>query len=236
MRPTTDPSAAPSGPATALARSAATTLPGTAERLRPWLAACAGIAIATLVSVSIFNDLTPVETASLLGPLGVVLAITALVAAPRGPGDEGDQAGGTGPPGARPAGRPPDRHGAEHPRRTDLPGRRGGLDGRPGGAGCSRHRGHARRRPPGRAGQRGEDTDALRSLLQASTERGLSLNETATLHSVCTLWETTRSGSSSWPPTSTPPGTAAGAPAPWSSGSCDTARGGRPEVVLPYRT
>jgi hypothetical protein len=35
-----------------------------------------------------------------------------------------------------------------------------------------------------------EDTDALRSLLHGSAQRDLTLNEAATLHSVCALWET----------------------------------------------
>jgi hypothetical protein len=34
------------------------------------------------------------------------------------------------------------------------------------------------------------DTDALRDLLRTSTQRELNLNEAATLHSVCSLWET----------------------------------------------
>lgn len=34
------------------------------------------------------------------------------------------------------------------------------------------------------------DTDALRDLLRTSAQRGLNLNEVATLHSVCSLWET----------------------------------------------
>lgn len=35
-----------------------------------------------------------------------------------------------------------------------------------------------------------EDTEALRDLLRSSLGRELNLNEAATLHSVCTLWET----------------------------------------------
>jgi hypothetical protein len=35
-----------------------------------------------------------------------------------------------------------------------------------------------------------DDTDALRALLHASSQRDLTLNEVATLHSVCALWET----------------------------------------------
>jgi hypothetical protein len=34
------------------------------------------------------------------------------------------------------------------------------------------------------------DTDALRDLLRTSTQRELNLNDAATLHSVCSLWET----------------------------------------------
>lgn len=34
------------------------------------------------------------------------------------------------------------------------------------------------------------DTDALRDLLRTSAQRDLNLNEAATLHSVCSLWET----------------------------------------------
>lgn len=40
----------------------------------------------------------------------------------------------------------------------------------------------------------GEDTDALRALLRASTQHELSLSEVATLHSVSALWETGQDG------------------------------------------
>ena len=178
-------------PGSTLRPGAAATLPASRERLLPWLGGAAVVALVILVVVTLGEgEPRPIEIASLLGGLGATIAVAGLVAARSSRAMEEAEREER----ARPA----------REQLTDLDangyGEASGV--RSFVSGMERWTvslleliDHA----TGMTDQAEvreelvtarEDTDALRSLLHASSQRDLTLNEVATLHSVCALWET----------------------------------------------
>lgn len=211
-------------------------LPDTAERLLPWLGAAVVVAGCNLAVALLGVALTPSEWATMLVGLAATLAAAGLVASrSRRETDaiERDER-------ARPA---------TDQLRGDALGSGPVVVGAPGYVdGMARWTtaildllDHARTRtedPELRLTLAGaaEDTRALNELLRTSTERELSLNEAARLHSVCALWETGQDRIE---------GLAAGIDPRWHRRWCARAvvdrrlrhgHGGPDRLVLPYRS
>lgn len=173
----------------AVVRPAAKAIPPTSESLLPWLGAAAVVAVVTLGAVILGGgELISVEITSLLVGLCATLAVAGLVAARSGTVAEASE-----------------REERARPARDQLPDLDDGAEG-PGSRsyleGIERWTvallelvAHAVEATTDAVLRReltsaAEDTDALHALLQATTRRRLGLNEVATLHSVCALWET----------------------------------------------
>lgn len=177
------------GDGNAVVRPASTALPPTSESLLPWLGAAAVVAVVTLGAVILGEDeLASVEITTLLVGLCATLAVAGLVAARSGTVADACE-----------------REERARPARDQLPDLDDGVEG-PGSRsyleGMERWTvalldlvAHAVEATTDAVLRReltsaSEDTDALRALLQTTTGRQLGLNEVATLHSVCALWET----------------------------------------------
>lgn len=167
-------------------------MPRTAQRLLPWLGAAAVVAIVTLAVVSVGEGvLSSVETGSVLIPLCAALGVAGLVAARAGRvTDENEREER-----ARPA---RDQLLDLNISVADGPGSRTYLEGMEQWAiallELVAHAIEVATTPDIQEElvAAREDTDALRSLLETAGGRELSLNEAATLHSVCVLWETSQ--------------------------------------------
>jgi Ca2+/Na+ antiporter len=168
------------------ARPAAHALHGGGEHLLPWLGASMIVALATVGTIAFKGDITPIQTATLLVSLCATLTVAGLVAARAHEEVDATEREER----ARPA-RDQLQESADDPTST-----RSYLQG------MERWTialleliDHAAAVTSDNL-LRDEltsaslDTDALRGLLQSSTARELNLNEAATLHSVCALWET----------------------------------------------
>lgn len=165
-------------------------LPTAGERLLPWLGAAVVVAACNLVAVSLGLSLSVNEWAALLLPLGATLAAAGLVAARSRRAAEANDRDER----ARPALEQLLALADDGPEADlDVPVYPGGMEAWT--AALVELLDHATElatddetRVALAAGA--EDTRALRELLGASTQRDLTLNESAMLHSVCSLWET----------------------------------------------
>jgi hypothetical protein len=181
-----------SGPPTGDPRTASTAaLPTSRERLLPWLGGAAVVALVILAVVILGEgEPRPIEIASLLGGLGATIAIAGLVSVRSTREMEAAE-----------------REERARPAREQLADLESiGCGDRPGARsyvnGMERwtisllelveHAVDITEQDEIRDELviARDDTDALRALLHASSERDLTLNEVATLHSVCALWET----------------------------------------------
>ena len=171
---------------------AAEALPAEDEQLFPWLGAAAIAAVVILGMLTLGEGhVTRVEIATLLGGLGATLAVAGLVAARSARAvDASDQEERARPAREELTGQAATAH-------VDGFGARSYLAGMEGWTVALlelvAHANETAEEPlRDELLAAGDDTDALRGLLHASSQRDLSLGEVATLHSVCALWETSQ--------------------------------------------
>jgi hypothetical protein len=166
-------------------------LPQAHERLVPWLLASAIVAVVTLAMVVLAGaDLSSPEMAVLLIALGATLAGTGLVAARSSSVVRATQREER----ARPA--RDELLDLDAIDEADEPGSVSYVEGMERWTTALLelldHAAQQDTEPMVREelASAVADTDALRDLLRTSAQRELNLNEAATLHSVCSLWET----------------------------------------------
>lgn len=165
-------------------------LPKTGERLLPWLGAAVVVAACNLAAISLGASLTVNEWAVMLLPLGATLAAAGLVAARSRRDIEATDRDER----ARPAPEQLLALAVDGPDDDlDIPVYPGGMEAWT--AALLELLDHAAGRAADDETQRtlataADDTRALHELLGDSTQRDLNLNESAMLHSVCSLWET----------------------------------------------
>lgn len=176
-----------------LARPPAAALPPTEEKLTPWLGAAAIVSLVTLGAVTL-GDSQPISvaTATLFITLCATLAVVGLVAARSKAGTEASEREER----ARPAREQLVDIDAEAEADIEQVGSRTYLEGMARWTVALRELiDHAAETTTDddlrtELTSASEDTNALCSLLRTSTEHELGLNEAATLHSICTMWET----------------------------------------------
>lgn len=179
-------SGATAGPAQAWRISA---LPNTGERLLPWLGAAVVMACVNLLAVLVGLSLTVYEWAALLLTLGATLSAAGLVAARSRRAVEATERDER----SRPAHEQILAMGGSAREEPDTLAYVGGMERWT--TALLEVLDHALEHAPdaptaGALSSGADDTRALNDLLRASAARELNLNESAMLHSVCSLWET----------------------------------------------